>query len=85
MQSIFGEYFCDTYANEKLKGLKQLKQLVDLNLSKAREVYAQLKLSHEIYKSLGGEYNELHKQYVKLKGELAERKKILNKFKSYSS
>ena len=59
-----------------------IKENIQINCMKYKEKYESMKNALKLYKSLGGEFESIHKSYVELKNKLDNRKWTLNKLKN---
>ena len=82
IETILGECLMDTYTSDKLKCLNIIKENIQINSMKYKEKYESMKNALKLYKSLGGEFESIHKSYVELKNKLDNRKWTLNKLKN---
>jgi hypothetical protein len=81
-ETILGECLNDTYSSDKLKCLNIIKENIELLSLKYKEKYDNVKNALKMYRSLGPDFEKIHKTYIQLKEKLDSRKWTLNKIKN---
>jgi hypothetical protein len=81
-ETILGECLNDTYSSDKLKCFNIIKENIELLSLKYKEKYDYVKNALLIYRSLGPDFEKIHKTYIQLKENLDNKKWTLNKIKN---
>ena len=79
IEAILGEILEDTYTSDKLKCFRMIQENTEMMSMKYRKKYESMTNALNTFKSLGAEFESIHKSYIELKDKLRDRIWTLNK------